>query len=96
MRLGKNIVYVDESSFHQWLVPSRAWVRRDMVLEMPSSRSTSISVIGAISERQGLVHYTIVKGTNNTESFKAFVAELVGKIRGEALVYMDNYSVHHA
>ena len=80
MRLGKNIVYVDESSFHRWLVPSRAWVRRDMVLEMPSSRNSSVSVIGAISERQGLIHYHIVKSTNNTESFKNFIGELVTKI----------------
>ena len=51
-----------------------------MVLEMPSSRNSSVSVIGAISERQGLIHYHIVKGTNNTESFKNFIGELVTKI----------------
>ena len=32
MMKGKHIVYVDESSFHRWLVPSRTWVTRDMVL----------------------------------------------------------------
>jgi len=93
---GQQIVYVDESSFHQWLVPSRAWVRRDTVLDMPSSRGSSVTIIGAISERAGLVHYKIVSGNNNAQEFKVFVQELVQKVRGDALVYMDNYTVHHS
>jgi transposase len=55
-----------------------------------------MSVLGAISEREGLVHYKIVNGTNNAKEFKVFVQELVQKIKGEALVYMDNYNVHHS
>ena len=29
---GKQIVYVDDSTFHRWLLPTRTWVTRDMVL----------------------------------------------------------------
>ena len=32
MMKGKQLVDVDASSFHRWLVPSRTWVTRDMVL----------------------------------------------------------------
>ena len=93
---GKQIVYVDESSFHRWLVPSRTWVTRDMVLQMPSSRGQSFTIIGAISEKQGLVHYSIIQGSNNTERFADFSAELVAKVKGNAVVYMDNFSAHHS
>jgi transposase len=93
---GKQVVYVDESSFHRWLVPTKTWVTREMVLQMPSSRGKSFSVIGAISEKQGLVHYSILRESNTTETFASFTAELVEKIKGDAVVYMDNFSVHHS
>ena len=53
-----------------------------MVLQMPSSRGTSISVIAAISEKQGLVHYKLISGSNNKKTFKDFVIEMVRKIKG--------------
>jgi hypothetical protein len=67
-----------------------------MVLQMPSLRGTSISVIAAISEKQGLVHYKLISGSNNKSTFKDFVIEMVRKVKGEAVVYMDNLTVHHA
>ena len=48
---GKQVIYVDESNFNHWLVPRKTWIRRDMVLQMPSKRGTSISVIAGISEK---------------------------------------------
>lgn len=53
-------------------------------------------MIGAISEKQGLVHYCILQQTNNADTFSSFISELVRKIKGEAYVYMDNLSVHNA
>jgi hypothetical protein len=38
MMNGKHIIYVDESTFHRWLIPSRSWVSKDMVVNIPSSR----------------------------------------------------------
>lgn len=96
MSANKHIIYIDESSFHQWLVPSRAWVSKDMVLKMPSSRGKSMTIIGGISEKLGIVHFKIVRGSNDASSFKTFINELVRNTKGEAYVYMDNYSVHHS
>jgi transposase len=96
MIANKQIIYVDETTFHQWMVPARAWVKDNMALKMPSSRGTSFSIVGAISERDGLVYAKIFKGSNDTNAFLEFVHELVQRIKGEALVYMDNYTVHHA
>ena len=63
---------------------------------MPSSRGQSFTVIGAISEKQGIVHYQIINGSNDATHFANFVSGMVKKIRGEAVVYMDNLSVHYA
>jgi hypothetical protein len=48
---GKQVIYVDESTFNHWLLPSKTWIRRDMVLQMPSLRGTSISGSAGISEK---------------------------------------------
>jgi transposase len=66
-----------------------------MTIQMPSSRGHSITVIGAISEKQGLVHYSIINGSNDGTHFANFVSGLVKKVKGEAVVYMDNLSVHY-
>jgi transposase len=72
------------------------WVRKDMTLRKPDGRGKGVTVLGAISEKQGLVHYSILESTNNAITFSNFVSELVRKIKGEAYVYMDNLSVHTA
>jgi transposase len=41
------------------------------------------------------VHYKLISGSNNKQTFKDFVIEMVRKIKGEAVVYMDNLGVHH-
>ena len=64
---------------------------------MPSNRGMSVTVIGAISEQMGLVHYKIFYGgSNNAQTFSAFTTELLHKVRGKATVYMDNYKVHYS
>lgn len=44
----------------------------------------------------GLVHFKIINGSNNSDTFKQFVDGLMRKIRGEAVVYMDNLSAHYS
>jgi transposase len=78
------------------LVLSRAWIKKDMVLRKPDGRGRGATLVGAISEKQGLVHYSILQESNNAVTFSNFISELVRKIKGEAYVYMDNLSVHNA
>ena len=96
MKAGKQVIYIDESQFHKQLVLSRAWIKKDMVLRKPDGRGRGATVVGAISEKQGLVHYSILQESNNAVTFSNFISELVRKIKGEAYVYMDNLSVHNA
>ena len=42
------------------------------------------------------MHYKLISGSNNKKTFKDFVIEMVRKVKGEAVVYMDNLTVHHA
>lgn len=79
---GRHLIYVDESTFHMWQVPNKSWVRDDTVLNMPSSRGKSVTIIGAISDRLGIVHFKVFHGSNNAEHFAAFTRELLGKVRG--------------
>jgi len=67
-----------------------------MTLRKPDGRGKGINVVGAISEKQGLIHYSILESSNNAATFANFISELVRKIKGEAYVYMDNLSVHTA
>ena len=65
-----------------------------MTLRKPDGRGKVVTVVGAISEKQVLVHYSILEESNNAKTFANFVSELVRKINGEAYVCMDNLSVH--
>ena len=53
-------------------------------------------MLAGISEKQGLIYYKIIQGSNNTDEFANFIHGLVRKIKGEAVVYMDNFTVHYS
>ena len=42
------------------------------------------------------MHFKIVNGTNDKHTFAEFIQGLVGRIRGDAVVYMDNFSAHYS
>ena len=65
-----------------------------MTLNKPDNRGRGVNVLGAISEKEGLVHYNILKESNNSFSFSNFISELITKIKGEAYIFMVNLSVH--
>ncbi len=87
MRVGKQVIYIDESQFHKQLVCERVWIKRDMMLCKPDSRGRGATVIGAITEKQGLFHYKILREI--TDTFASLVLELIHKIKGVACIYMD-------
>ena len=67
-----------------------------MSLKMPSNRGESITLIGAVSEQLGTIYMKSIKGSNNQEVFLEFMQELTHKLRGEAILIMDNFTVHHS
>jgi transposase len=93
----EEIVYIDETTFHLWQKMRKGWVRPGMKLSLVNSRGPSITVIGGISERRGLVHYHIIAESNNTEHFQDFLAGLKKKCEGRrTLLILDNLKIHYA
>ena len=93
----EEVIYIDETTFHLWMHSSRCWVTRDMTLTLPTERGKSITLIGALSSRRGLVHYSIFEGSNNAETFLDFLQRLKLKCRNDpAVIVQDNLSVHRA
>ena len=67
-----------------------------MTLSLPTMRGKSLTMIGAISEKRGMIHYELFAGSNTAESFSNFLTKLKLKCRYPAVVVQDNLSVHKA
>ena len=68
-----------------------------MKLSMCNDRGPSITVIGAISQQRGLVHYTILDESNNANHFEHFLIGLKEKCQGKRVVLiLDNLKIHYA
>lgn len=93
-RAYDDVVYIDETTFHLWQKASRCWIRPGMKLPMHKNRGPSLTVIGAISEARGLVHYTAFAGSNNADTFAVFLAALKAKCPGRTVVVLDNLRIH--
>lgn len=63
---------------------------------MPDNRGSSITLIGAISSKRGLVYFEVFSGSNNSTTFSGFIARLRHRTPGKAIVIMDNLSIHKA
>jgi hypothetical protein len=55
----------------------KVWLKPPMTFPIPNRRGASVTVIGAISNQVGLIHYKVLKGSNNTSTFLEFVKELM-------------------
>lgn len=68
-----------------------------MKLTLPDIRGSSMTAIGAISERRGLILYHIIQGSNNAETFEKFITDLKAMVTWKkTIVVLDNLSVHKA
>ena len=67
-----------------------------MKLSMHKNRGPSITVIGAISQKRGMVHYEVFEGSNNAKTFESFLMKLKAKCLGRTIAVLDNLKVHQA
>ena len=76
---------------------SKCWIIPGMKLSVLKNRGPSITVIGAISQERGLVHYSILEESNNSDHFEHFLIGLKNKCRGQRVVIvLDNLRIHYA
>ena len=64
---GREIIYIDETTFHLWMQPARVWIKKGMKVQLPDLRGQSISMIGALSVKHGLLLTQIFLGTNTVD-----------------------------
>ena len=68
-----------------------------MFVTLPKDRGVSITLIGAISDKRGLIHAETMVGSNNQDTFKRFIAGLKAKCGDRrCVIIMENLSVHNA
>ena len=68
-----------------------------MKLPMLKSRGHSITVIGAISQERGLVHFKVFDASNNAQHFSHFITGLKLKCKVmKVAVVQDNLRIHQA
>ena len=68
-----------------------------MKLALHKSRGPSITVIGAISQQRGLVHFEVFDDSNDAQRFNHFLQGLKSQCRGKrVVVVLDNLKIHHA
>ena len=53
-----------------------------------------MSVLPAISKERGLVHYEIVVGSNNADTFSDIFISLKAKTKEKEVVVLDNITLH--
>jgi hypothetical protein len=92
----EEIIYLDETTFNLWQKTSKCWLRPGMKLRMPCNRGPSITVIGTISNKRGLIHLEVFQGTNNATIFHQYMARLKAKCIGRTIVILDNLKIHHS
>ena len=58
MAQQREVIYVDETTFNLWMTPSKVWFKDGMTLHIAKHRGQSITLIGALSNQRGLLHYS--------------------------------------
>lgn len=88
-----DVVYYDEAGFN--LTPSipYAWQEKNSTIEIPSSSSTTLSVLGFLGKSNQFQGYT-VEGTVNSEIAIKCFNDFCSTITKDTVVILDNSPIH--
>jgi transposase len=92
----EDLIFLDESGINLALIRrcARSLKGKRAYGERPNRRGKNVSVIGAVSLKEVLVHWSAL-GAIDGLTFEAFIAiKLVPKLWKGAVVIMDNCSIH--
>jgi hypothetical protein len=79
---NRHIIYIDETTFHLWRRPTKMWMARaHLDLIIPTKRGKSVTVIGALSNKVGMLHYEILTESNTKQTFLNFIIKLIEKVK---------------
>ena len=94
---SKSTVYLDECGFNIWTCRSQGRSLRGQraVRSLCGQRGRNTTVVLAVSEKFGLVHYKIFDGGMTQEIFNYFVMEISALLENEEIVLIfDNAPAH--
>jgi len=90
------IISIDETSIDTTLIPKYGWSIKGKKVEADvNSAIKRCTLICALSNTK-VIHYEIIKGTTNAETFKNFIINLMNKITNGMYLLLDNARIHHS
>lgn len=90
-----DIISIDETSVDTRIIPVYGWSVKGKKLEMKiKAVKKRYTVICAINNTH-VIHYEIILGSANAETFKHFLVELDKKVTNKYLL-LDNARIHHS
>ena len=94
---NQNVIYVDETTFHQWRQPTKLWLKESLSdIIIPTKRKGSILAIEALSNKQGLIVLKVTAESNTKETFIEFFDEqLLYLVDKKATIFFDNLRQRH-
>ena len=98
MKADKEIWYLDETSTHLWQKKDRMWRPADgsLCLSLLQKRGSSITIIGAISNKRPKLFFELYDSTN-TVNVENFMKEQFWNMNVSGhLIVMDQNSMHEA
>ncbi len=100
MQDGREIIYMDETSFCLFDQGCRTWMntKEPLVFKLPKERGASKTLLGAISTMKTDKLVYILADHTNTESVLKFMEKLVKKLDNpeNAVLVMDNHKAHNS
>lgn len=92
---GAMILFGDECSFAQWGSLSYTWARKGKQPTVKTSgRRKAYKVFGFIDYFSGAFFYKAHTGRFNSESYKAFLNEVMAKTKGHLIIIQDGARYH--
>ena len=94
-----NILFTDECVFSYRTLEPRAYSNKHLNITMDEGmlKTEMYSVVAAISQKHGLVHFNIFNSAVNVDKFLVFLTGVAGKSANErTCIFLDNLRVHHA
>ena len=78
---GRNVIYIDETSFHLRDIPRRSWqLRGRKAIAKEHEKQANYTLIGALDEN-GFIGYMIAEKGAQQEQFMGFLSCLVKTLR---------------
>ena len=99
LEAGTLIVYLDEVMFTIKSINTHAFSNRNqnIAIDFQGINVKTTAVVAAITSEHGLLYYECFDRSVNIEKFQSYIDHLRNRLgRRQALVFMDNLSVHRA